>query len=737
MINMEEFSVLESALRAVRMGFYVFPLAPNSKIPIKGMKFNEMASSSKAQVKEWFTEKNHLNYGIITSRYNHQGEEKALVVVDVDTPKGGDETLSKLEHSLPPTLWQRTASGGRHLIYVTDAPVKQGVHVLGQGVDIRSKGGYIVGFGSQIGGKTYDLEVAILQEAPPTLIEACGKAPTKKPKVEEVIEVDEKAATRRGQEYLEKHAPLALEGAGGNTTTYTVACHLKEIGVESLDAYELMMEHWNDRCEPPWDGEELARIVDHAYQYSQNAQGAESPEAHFKDVVVEEILSEKEESKKSDPVSEWNKRFVAVLTPTRVEIVEEAPQEDGSIMMKRSSEDAFHRFYQNEKMTFGDGKRAAISKLWMQSPNRRSKRGFVFEPDGDENGEAYNLWKGFHIPKTPKPDEKKAVASVEALKLHIHDNICQKDPELYAWLITWFASIIQKPSDKSKVALVFQGKKGTGKSIVSNLIGHLFGQYYLSVANRRYLAGNFNSHLEKCLLLTLDEAFWSGDKQVEGILKNLISEPHHVIERKGLESYRVSNYTRVIIVGNEEWLVSATDEERRFAVFEVGEAKMQNLAYFQAMHDGILKHGGDKLLYEYLKNWNCNVANINQAPQTKGLQNQKRFTRDTAVDWWEDSLKEGGIIGFPSDQWPKHITKRSFQEAYFQYVELNHIKHAKHHKADKLRDILKPYVTLSEFRPKADDSGIRPYCFKIPPLEEVMKKFEERTGQTFRGPLDE
>jgi hypothetical protein len=46
-------------------------------------------------------------------------------------------------------------------------------------------------------------------------------------------------------------------------------------------------------------------------------------------------------------------------------------------------------------------------------------------------------------------------------------------------------------------------------------------------------------------MFALDEAFWSGDKQAEGTLKDLITGRDHVIEHKGKEPYTVANKTRV------------------------------------------------------------------------------------------------------------------------------------------------------------------------------------------------
>lgn len=146
---------LTHALNLAGMGFFVFPLVEGGKTPlIDG--FPTKATRDPAQIRRWWTcpvlgvEQEH-NIGIYTGRF---GDGKALVVVDVDNKHGkrGDDALLELElegYELAPTLEVVTPTGGRHLFYVTDVPVKQGVNVLGEGLDTRSAGGYVVGVGSE------------------------------------------------------------------------------------------------------------------------------------------------------------------------------------------------------------------------------------------------------------------------------------------------------------------------------------------------------------------------------------------------------------------------------------------------------------------------------------------------------------------------------------------------------------------------------------------------------------
>lgn len=139
--------VLDAALALAERGFHVFPIKPGAKEPPLIKAFPQNATRDAAQIRQWWTRWPNANIGISTSRF---GDDAALIVVDVDPKNGGAEALAELEltHELPPTFTVRTPSGGRHLYYVVPEPVRQGASVLGPGLDVRSRGGYVLGPGS-------------------------------------------------------------------------------------------------------------------------------------------------------------------------------------------------------------------------------------------------------------------------------------------------------------------------------------------------------------------------------------------------------------------------------------------------------------------------------------------------------------------------------------------------------------------------------------------------------------
>jgi hypothetical protein len=97
-----------------------------------------------------------------------------------------------------------------------------------------------------------------------------------------LVEQDQPHFREWAVQYL-SHAPIAIEGRHGDDTTYKVACTLRGRGLSEDVAFELMLEHYNDRCVSPWPTEGLKAKVQNAYLYGRNRPGADTAEAVFDD----------------------------------------------------------------------------------------------------------------------------------------------------------------------------------------------------------------------------------------------------------------------------------------------------------------------------------------------------------------------------------------------------------------------------------------------------------------------
>lgn len=677
-------SFLAQALHLASLGFHVFPLVPRSKFPLIES-FPTEASTDEKRIRQWWWDdilgiEQPFNIGISTSRFR---DKEALLAVDIDNKgeKKGDDEIFQLElqgRDFPLTYEQTTPTGGRHLLYRVDHALKQGVRILGStGIDSRSRGGFVVAAGSEVEAGRYRAVPRDVSRAPAWLVSACGDAPAPERHSEKRIEgVDKSAATSRAIRYLLNEAKLSIEGDGGDQSSFVTAARVKDLGVSEAECFTLMFELWNPRCEPPWAPEELKTKVRNAYRYGVEPQGAAAPEADFKVVLVStheavsggkaaETLAEK----KLHPFLELNREYAFVLVGSGCHILWETTDHNNQFLLKHLDLQSFHLHLAAKKMAIGNGQKQ-VSKLWLESDARRSYNGLCFMPGLPCPPKFYNQWLGFSVFPLKDGEEttRQAQESLDAFLDHARVNVCKGDEKLYHWLIGYFAHLVQKPWEKPLVALVFRGSKGVGKNALIDRVGSLLGPHYLLTSNSRYLVGNFNGHLENCLLFALDEAFWSGEKRAEGTLKDLITGQKHIIERKGHESYPIENCTRVVIIGNEDWLVPASHDERRFAVFDVGEGRKQDRSFFHDMRVG-MENGGYRLLLRYLMDYSLEGLDLNDAPRTSALLDQKNRSLEPFHQWWLDCLTEGMIIASEfGSEWPENASKERVRNAFRRYV---------------------------------------------------------------------
>lgn len=389
----------------------------------------------------------------------------------------------------------------------------------------------------------------------------------------------------------------------------------------------------------------------------------------------------------------------------------------------------------------GNIKYSPLGKWWLYHEEARRYDYLVFEPGMEaeivmprEGGRPIiklNLWQGFACDAIPSNKH-------ESYLTHILENICSGNQEHYEYLINWMARGVQFPNRPGEVAVVMSGARGAGKSITARLYGSLFGRHYLSISNANHLVGNFNSHLRDCCVIFADEAFYAGDKRHESVLKTLITEDSIMIEAKGLDAEMAMNCTRIIMASNNQWVVPAGGDERRFFVLTVSDRMMQNTEYFgQVIKD--MENGGREALLHFLLTRDLTDFDVRKPPKTDALFNQKLFSMSFEEQWWFDKIRDGVI--FPdSTGWQTEVSKNALHDTYIREANLMKRSHTLH-KVPFGKFISR--ITGSETqsvqkwvkRPVMSDDGsyeetlTREYFFRIPTLELCREAFDKQYGK--------
>ena len=152
---MDNNAVLKAALEYIERGWFVFPIhsidddgnctCGNLNCEDKGKHPKigggaKKASRDEEKIREWFADP-LTNIAILT------GEKSNLTVLDIDIgEKGGDQTWRELneKEGEPQTLISNTGSGGMHFLFQYNSALNTSSNTLGDGVDCRNDGGYII-----------------------------------------------------------------------------------------------------------------------------------------------------------------------------------------------------------------------------------------------------------------------------------------------------------------------------------------------------------------------------------------------------------------------------------------------------------------------------------------------------------------------------------------------------------------------------------------------------------------
>jgi len=380
----------------------------------------------------------------------------------------------------------------------------------------------------------------------------------------------------------------------------------------------------------------------------------------------------------------------------------------------------FKNRYANKKISHPENPKKSITyaELWWNAHDRREFQGIIFDPpsmtqSGMGTSNYYNLWRGF----TCNPVQ----GDWSLFQNHIFNILANRDEELYWWIIAWMARIVKDPGgQRPGTSLVLRGRQGTGKGVFVDNFGKLFGKHYLKIAQPSQITGRFNQHLKDALLVFVDEGFWAGDKQAEGILKSMVTEETINIEPKGIDLFSVKNNMNIIIASNNDWVVPAGLEERRFLVTDVSEEKMQDHSYFSALAHQ-MENGGREAMMHDLLYWNLPKINLREIRRTTALFEQIINSMNTIQRFWYEKLQNGTLSDLDND-WVGQIPFGTLYQDYLHFAKSINDRHpvTKQQFGIQLRKLCK---NIRER--KTNNNGKRSIEKIFPPLDQCRKEFEK------------
>jgi hypothetical protein len=297
-------------------------------------------------------------------------------------------------------------------------------------------------------------------------------------------------------------------------------------------------------------------------------------------------------------------------------------------------------------------KKQSLGELWWNWPERRAYQGtLVFRPNERPRGLAnrvdFNTWRGFRV--------RPAGGEWNLFRDHLETVVCRGNTAWCEYLLNYFAHMVQFPGRLPGVALVIRGQQGTGKTLVYKMFELLLYSWNaVLLEDPKRIAGHFNSHLAEKILVCADEALFARDKQIVGKLKSTITAEHMLFEAKGFDAVPLQNYVRLLIISNDEHVVHAAADERRYFVLETADtfaqrrgealyaAAKRRRPYFDAISRQMMREGGAAAMMYDLQRRDIAGFDPRIFPDTPFLARQKELSREPHEQWLADKLADGG-----------------------------------------------------------------------------------------------
>ena len=441
---------------------------------------------------------------------------------------------------------------------------------------------------------------------------------------------------------------------------------------------DIVHDYYNDRCEPPWDIDELVDIASHAYDYAKEPLGIMSAHADFKD----------DDEEAYDPdvlqivVPETGEVFNPVRNQERAEKPPEVKTEERKEEKHKEKLTAVEREANRLSLAFSSNKASKVRYVYVAAEDEVYNRlsGTVLKPA------AFNRSKRLEYQQYMEDNKVGAFEAAEDMGHLAHAESFEyqpgqaiftphpTDPQAIVWntykepdiiakqgatpnFDAYLDALLDKPGDREVVlkflaytvqnpihihsfALVVFGNHGSGKTLLGELLGAMVGETNFGIVSAPDIKSQFNGWAMNRQVILLDECFDLGTLEIANKLKTHIGAKTIPINRKNKNMIDVVNYANFVITSNYTDAVRMDQGERRYYVIEtnrkLGASNPDSVKVLNPIFDMARRRtqeGKDELAAVYHKLLSLDLSDYNPSMLPRRTAAMEHMIEANRSDW--------------------------------------------------------------------------------------------------------
>lgn len=261
----------------------------------------------------------------------------------------------------------------------------------------------------------------------------------------------------------------------------------------------------------------------------------------------------------------------------------------------------------------------------------------VFKPDLPVLRGEFNTWEGFRG-REVSLESRVARSVIKTFTDYITAIWAKGDESMSKYILSWLVHIVQKPYEKTGVALFLTGAHGAGKNIITRFLAkYVFGDRYCGeTAGISRITQKHNNFLRDVIFCVVNElSVIQGEFHRDfDKMKMLITDEKQEMEPKGKEVEKPSTYCNFIMFSNHEMTIRIESGDRRYVCIEMGNQMVDNLPFFEGIVNTLYNQNAGNVIYTFLRGYQG--VKLTPIPKTKLHREMEEYSLDNCTRFIEE-----------------------------------------------------------------------------------------------------